>query len=772
MKKVVSILLVAMLLTPVLFAGNSSVIKNDAKSNRQLWQQRTKGKNLALGKRVKFNPAPNYKLTAQGEVAGKVLTDGKLGRHDDRLWFAKSAVAWVKAGVTSAALLIDLEKTQPVAKVVIRLNGGLPATGVRFPQQIEVFVSKDGKKFYPAQKLIKLEAADEPDWQTTYYLPADGTPYAYPFEFKIEADVKYVGIQISGITIPAITDEIAVIKADKTAIKSSGFNAVYSKATVRFWEERAIFTPKTASFYIADNVNAPNWLQFTDQRRNKQGKLGYIIDMPKQIELKTPATYPLFVRKLIKTEKNGLRTLRTFTFDRKLALQRSMNQAGPLYFSLKSGSTIPESERYVIITTTENGKTHYTTQMPLKLLHIKPVPQFKRLNISLSWMYVPEMEEWPNFFADWRTLGFNAISVMPNANDSAQRAANKLSFLNKSKQHGFKTINVQSPLGMVPAIHPKATEHRCLSSKTRNSFCPAYRGPIYVSLFSDFRKIIKKYPTDYLFFDIETWYNREIKEGMKCSRCNAKRIAAGQSWKEYFTTIQVDFARKFKAAIVEAYGKQPLPLIGYYGSYPGRSLIPVAGGVPFMPFELFYPQYDDIAQPSLYTSDTRRIKSVVAQCYAYTKKTNTVIPWLTAGTHGEYAADKLEAVILETLLNGAGGFTYFRFWDFDTPLDFYYHTKALNKIAPYEALLMDGSPIKVAATNRTLSYSAVRHENKMLLLVGNYRRINQATTVVTLPFKKVLKVVDLNSGKPISATIKLSISLPPDGFSLFYIDGQ
>jgi hypothetical protein len=652
------------------------------------------------------------------------------------------------------------------------VNGGFPASGVRFPQQIEVFVSKDGKIFYSAQALLKLEAADEPDWQTTYYLPADGKPYAYPFELKINADVKYVGIQFSGLTIPVITDEVAVIKADKATIQNNKFNAVYRKPAVRFWEEKAIFAPKTANFYIADNVNAPNWLQFTDQRRKKQGKLGYIIDMPKQIALKTPVTYPLFVRKLIKTENNGLRTLRTFTFDRKLALRRSMNQAGPLYFSLKPGSIIPESERYVIISTIENGKVHYTTKVPLKLLHIEPVPQLKRLNISLAWIYVPEMQEWPDFFADWRTLGFNAVSVMPTAKDSNQRAENYLNFLNEIKQHGFKTINVQSPLGMVPAIYPKATEHRCLGSKTRNSFCPAYRGPIYHAMFADFKKIIKKYPTDYIFFDVETWHDREIKEGMKCSRCNAKRTATGQSWAEYFTAIQVDFARNFKTAIVETYGQRPLPFIGYYGSYPGRSLMGVAGGVPFMPFEQFYPQYDDIAQPSLYTSDAGRIKSVIAQCYSYTKKQSAIIPWLSVGTYGEYTADKIEPVILETLLNGAGGFTYYRFWDFDTPLDFYYHAQALKKIAPYEALLMDGRPVKIAATNSTLSYSAVRHGNKMLLLVGNYRRINQAATVVTLPFKKVTKIVDLNSGKQLAPTNKLSINLPPDGFALFYIEAQ
>ena len=53
-----------------------------------------------------------------------------------------------------------------------------------------------------------------------------------------------------------------------------------------------------------------------------------------------------------------------------------------------------------------------------------------------------------------------------------------------------------------------------------------------------------------------------------------------------------------------------------------------------------------------------------------------IIPWLTAGTYGEFASPLMEPMVLETILNGARGLTYYEFRDFD-PLDFYYHARAL-----------------------------------------------------------------------------------------------
>lgn len=69
-----------------------------------------------------------------------------------------------------------------------------------------------------------------------------------------------------------------------------------------------------------------------------------------------------------------------------------------------------------------------------------------------------------------------------------------------------------------------------------------------------------------------------------------------------------------------------------------------------------------------------------------------IIPWLSAGTYGEYDPPMTEPMVLESILNGARGVTYYKFDDFD-PMDFYYHSKALASLAPFETLLQAGKPV-------------------------------------------------------------------------------
>lgn len=772
MKILLYLLLPAIFIPLAIFAGN---VSDDAgvEGNRQLWKERTFGENLALGKKVEFNPEPNYPLTAKGTVAAAILTDGKLGRRDDRLWYSPTAVAWQFQGMGNASLLLDLTKIAPVAKIVMRLNGGYPQAGIKFPQAIEVFVSKDGKKFYRTLKVTKLAQADQDltDWQSKYYLTEEEETYVYPFELEVNTDTRFIGIRFHGKNIPAILDEIAAIKA---TVKSENYNNAYLGKPAMFWVQKAIFAPRTENFYIADNINAPNWLFFEDQRRDKKGIPGYTIDMPSQVEFKVPKTYPMFVRELVNTEKQGNRTVRTFKFDMKTYLKHNRKRSvGPLYFYLKPGVKIPEKEKYVIINTTENGKKHYSCKLPLKIIHIDKVPVLKRLNISLGWMYVEQMNEWPDFFANWKNLGFNAVPIMPNITNNDTILDQTAQFLKTAKKAGFKTINVQNPVGMLAAAYPKEKEFLCVGSSKTSSFCPAYRGKFYDTMLKSLSNFIKKYPTDYIFFDIETWHLRGMKSSMKCSRCEQKRQSAEQNWKEYLTSFQINLAREFKKCIVEnSYTQTHAPLIGYYDSYPGRKLIGVAGGVPFMPFKHLYPEYSNLAQPSLYTSQTSRIASTIAKCYKYIKNASMIIPWLTAGTYGEFDSYKLEHIILTALFSGAGGFTYYWFPDFDTPLDYYYHARALHKIAPYEDLLADGIRGKISGTNKKLRYSPVILGKKMLLLVDSFDRISENSTKIKLPFEKVSKIINLNTQENLPAKNELSVSLQPDSFGLFYIEGQ
>jgi len=105
-------------------------------TNHKLWERRIQGVNLATGKKVSFDPPPNYELTAKGNTDATDLTDGKLGKPNDMLWFDPEAVAWYNA-FNGATIIVDLGEVQPVKKAVIRVNGG-KLKGITFPQQHEL----------------------------------------------------------------------------------------------------------------------------------------------------------------------------------------------------------------------------------------------------------------------------------------------------------------------------------------------------------------------------------------------------------------------------------------------------------------------------------------------------------------------------------------------------------------------------------------------------------------------------------------------------------
>ena len=129
-------------------------------------------------------------------------------------------------------------------------------------------------------------------------------------------------------------------------------------------------------------------------------------------------------------------------------------------------------------------------------------------------------------------------------------------------------------------------------------------------------------------------------------------------------------------------------------------------------------------------------------------------------------------MVLEAVLNGARGITYYCFQDFDTPEDFYYHAKALVKLAPYQKLLKEGAPHSIQGSNPGLFYSAFQNQGKMLLLVGNYQGQANGVTTVALPFEEVQSVKDVSTGKEMPPGISLSLDVKSREFVLLEINGK
>ena len=150
-------------------------------------------------------------------------------------------------------------------------------------------------------------------------------------------------------------------------------------------------------------------------------------------------------------------------------------------------------------------------------------------------------------------------------------------------------------------------------------------------------------------------------------------------------------------------------------------------------------------------------------------KNRNIIPWLTAGTYGEIRPQFIEYIALETLLNGAGGFTYYAYWDFDNAMEYAAMAKALRMIAPYEDLVMEGELVEIKVDG--VYTSAIRKGNEMLLLVGNYRRPDMKVTV-PLPFKSVSAIKDLRNGEKFKPGTTLKLNVPRSDIRLLYIKGK
>src|SRR5690606_21578337 len=127
------------------------------------------------------------------------------------------------------------------------------------------------------------------------------------------------------------------------------------------------------------------------------------------------------------------------------------------------------------------------------------------------------------------------------------------------------------------------------------------------------------------------------------------------------------------------------------GSYNCDPTHPIYNSV--LEWKKLYPKILDVAMMSRYVQgDPQKVAETIRFDYD-AMQTKQIIPWLTAGALGEYDPKCTEPMILEAILKGARGVTYYWFGDFD-PMDLYYHTKAIGDLKPYEKLLQAGKPVE------------------------------------------------------------------------------
>jgi hypothetical protein len=736
-----------------------------ARANRTLWTKLTKGVNIAAGKKVSFAPKPNYRITSGGDSDN--LTDLRLSSmNDDSIWFDKLAVGWRHSSQT---IFFDLDKVQPVSRIVARFLGGGMQNKFFSPKEFIVYISKDGKKYYKTASMQKLMPgeAGQSDFNKFYYLEESGIPFAYPFSFKVNAEARYVVLMVKSSSICSATDEIAVIKANKKEISKPSFNHVYKENPAAFSKDGILFGPRTDYLAITKNITTPSFFTALDMRTPEERKktLKLVVELPPGLNI-INAKYAPMTEALKGGEPVNLGKAKDDYIKWSLPLRINRLRHDHVFIIVKSAVPANAKARFYALIDNKKGVVR---EIPIKILEMPKVPKLDFF-VCLTWMSIMQLESWPDFFKSYRAMGFNVIPFFPRSHKSPEKIVKLKKLIAKARKEGFKVCMMESPTHEMSKI-AKRTDQEVFSlikNKKNTWLCPSYTGKHYQEMLKKISKRVKMFKPDFVCLDIED-FGPGSRNANKCSRCKSGQQQSGKDLKEYLFSQGSRLNSDIKLAIKKGCVKgQKTPILSSYDKHATHRF--------YHGFEDFmqnFPKTLDKSEPSLYVAgNAQTVHDQIRQEYFLLKKNKQAIhPWLTGGTYGEFEPYKIEQMVLESLMNGASGINYFAIFDFDTPMDFFYHTRALSLIAPYQKLLINGDVLTQTGSNKQLTYSIRRKGKEMLLLVGNYKNAN-GNTQFQLPYSDISIIKELNSGQDFPRKNPLKFSVNKNSFNLFYIKGK
>ena len=720
--------------------------------NRKLWSERTAGKNLALGRTVKFFPEPAYKLTKKNDTDAADLTDGKLStKYGDYIWFDPAAVGW-STWEKRCLVSIDLGSVCSISKAVVRVCGGrfdaLNGYGM-FPDLFEVWVSRDGKDWYPASSLKKVQINEmaDADWKSLYYLPeiqrGDAPVYMYPFELAVNAEARYIAIGFTKQNTSLYLDEIAVMEGDAG---QADFNAAYAREPDRvLFSREAAVVPFYPEIYVPrGDIQLPNLFKLDDRRKVKDMNLSYFIDLPEQVSYTESQGWPAFTRELVRTETRNGRTIRYFNIrneSKKLQEILRRYHIGPFFF--RAEKEVPAGEMYVRIGTTSGKKKQETVirKYKLNVITVPKVPRMEHLQLSLAWFTSRVTAFWPDFGKTVRHVGIGSVglhfSIRPDRKDA---------FLKELRQYGIKTVGI--PRTSISKLVGKDTEHLCITPTggAKNKICPAYRGKYYEQFCREIARDFSDNPVDCAHLDYELWFSPEAFK--QCSRCDALRKSNNLTWADYAPWAMADFYRGILQAVRKAQPKIP---IGSYlfcldrtQSVDGRKFI-------FFGTDRLFPEYLDEVQTPYYGPNPVLVAARVRANYLKIRNPAKITAYLTAGA-GAYGTDRMydrvKWELLEAFMNGAYCIAYYIDTSFTSPLDYLYLVEGAKAVAPHEKFLMKAElDPDFKGSDPSLCYTCRKLGDKALILTGNYGTSKAARTL--LPLKNAVSAKDCFTGKEI-----------------------
>lgn len=735
-----------------------------ADAARRGWQEATRGTNLALGKPITFSTPPTY-VPTHDEHDETNLTSGRLSsRTDDRIWFSKDSVGWFDlAGPVS--MVLDLGEVKPVGKVAIRLLGGKEQAILSYPREIEVLVSDNGKDFRSVTTLTKLlESEKELADSTRYYIPEEGQAAVHAFGFELNVAARYVAWRITPESSYLVSDQIAVMAGDPS--KSRDLASLPAAFPPLIMKGLAAF-PRKGTLTVTTGIVTPNWFLFQDdlKARKPTDRVEFQFDLPVGVKLISGMSNQPVTKS--ESRPDGYRV---FSIEPREVTRKGFKPLqGPFYFTADENAP---QKSYARVRVAVNGAPGASVEVPLEIVAIEPVVPLRSQHVSLGWMNEKYALGWPDFFSNYMGLGFNAFPVFPRGyarnkegSDWNDETKAILALVAQARERGLTIAYNESPFHTLEKIGPKVAPEAFnnLGGKPGKRLSPVYRGKYYrdeiqrVATNSDLVK------PDIVFHDIELWHH-SVEEGRNSQEMREAFRKSGKSEEDTLSDLGLEKMRDLREAI-NTTSLDRSPLVALYNNHAERPIYQYV-----FDWKKIYPETVDLAAPSLYVrGDCALIHQTMAANYKALGNKKT-IPWLTAGTYGEFDPKLIEPQIYETILNGAWGLTYYCFHDFD-PMDYYYQAQAFRTLGPYDSLIAAGDVIPVRSDGDEAGVSVYGTPQAALVLVGNYDNPEAISARVTCEGRAIAIGSDLQSGQPATLDAgSLTTDVPAFGYRLFHVE--
>lgn len=753
------------------------------------WYKILVGDELSAGKEVQFFPAPDYRLTTDQNDKFD-LTDGKLAsKNKESIWYHKAAVGWYLPASEEISLMVDLGKEEEVGRIAIRVLGGREQGSLTFPKGFEILAGNDGQHFYSVSAMQKLQPAERElsDFKTAFYLPEERKAYVYPFALDANVKARYIVLRMMRDSA-IFMDEISI----RRATQPEAVRPLSDFRPARFFTEGVVVFPRKEPMVVTQNVLTPNFFVVQDNTGDKKAVADFIIEVPDGIEL------------IGGTMKFESQTASRAGWNRyRVNMGRLVRgRLDPLYFKVTNAAKVP-ADATCRLTARTGGADSNSIDVPLRLVTIPEVNTRGVLDVSLTWMNEGNAADWPDFLANFRKLGFDYVAAFPRwyrnasgkmelessygaglAGDDRYEAvlrsmregsATQLQLLDAARKANFRIITSDSPFHVMEKTLDDALKIGKVSDEEKREIfnvvdgkigqhvSPLYRGRFFQNELLRLKSAVEITKPDEVSLDIEWWYE-SVNESQKDERMIAAWKVSGKKWEEFRSDIGAQVLREVRKVIDDAAKKAGVapPKMGLYGAHASGPQVQN-----FFEFAKLYPETIQYSMPSLYVQG-RTLDVIVKVRSDYAKLGNRdIIPWLTAGTYGEFDPQHMEPMVLESILGGARGVTYYSFYDFD-PMDFYYHAKALSLLMKYPQLLKTGKPRAWTGSNANLNYTAFGDEKEALLLVGNYKNSRDGKTTVSVPLSGVRQVKNVATGDLLKAKKQLRLDIAPGEYVLLH----